>query len=237
MQTKQDTRNKRFLPKRKTLQKIRKLYNQRRKTLDVMSICFNATHVYVKGEWLDIIGFVINFVTDVHLDVVGDAIFFMLREVKPSDYHISLQQFTSSSTRKLVKRVWERVRIDRRCLLVALRFLHKAMRIIDLDEKNYIPYFCAAVMISSKMNEDLYLPNSGWSLLFQLCELQNSEMDWNSGNTDFGDRLIQTNSRRFRDLRILNRAERILLQALDYKLFENMHTIRDFVADLCIKLY
>lgn len=35
---------------------IHKFHHRKRIKLDSMSICFNATHVYFKGEWHEIIG-------------------------------------------------------------------------------------------------------------------------------------------------------------------------------------
>src|SRR5688572_6127299 len=67
-----------------------------------------------------------------------------------------------SRLKRLIFEVNKRANIDFRCLFSAVIYLYKASPHICLNESNYLGYFCAAAMLSSKFHEDMYIHNSVW---------------------------------------------------------------------------
>jgi hypothetical protein len=88
---------------------------------------------------------------------------------------------------------------------------------------NYGPLLCSSIVLSSKFYDDVYITNKEYSRILRIMTLDRSPEIQNK-ISNLSDSEFEREC-----LVLLNGAERILLEALEYQVFETMETLENWI--------
>lgn len=164
----------------------------------------DGSNVWKRGEWIPICTFVST--------KFGQLIF--QNQIQKESKTCIINEFLSS--------LKSSVQLSNYCYLFSLYYLSKSIaKGLKIGNGNYIPFIVSSIVLASKYWEDHYYKNKEYSNLMYVLDFDRESMP-NMQNAT-------TLQRQEINLKILNKAEILLLESLDFSVYGTLNGLEEFL--------
>lgn len=164
----------------------------------------DASNVWIKGEWVPTFTLVSSY--------FGQMIF--QNQIQKESKTCIIKEFLNS--------LKGCTKISNYSYLFSLYYLSKSIsKGLKIGNSNYIPYIISSLVLASKYWEDDFYKNKDYSTLLYVLDFDPDAIIGMEKATVFQREII--------NLRLLNKAERILLEILEFSIYSTMEALEEYL--------